>query len=179
MNSETLNNVTAAWVVKTIKDFINNSPYNSLASEKNEKDWILKKAWKEPMVGFSNGADPIYEDFKNHIGEFHWIPAEIFSEIYPTLSFSSDELTVISWILPQTDITKAGHRKASKIPNEDWIRARIFGEKINESVINYLQNIVAEYVKDNYGFPGRGGCGLCQTGVPCESKIPSLNGLEK
>jgi hypothetical protein len=88
-------------------------------------------------------------------------------------------LTVISWILPQTDITKAGHRKASKIPNEDWIRARIFGEKINESVINYLQNIVAEYVKDNYGFPGRGGCGLCQTGVPCESKIPSLNGLEK
>lgn len=40
------------------------------------------------------------------------------------------------------------------------------------------QNIVANYVKDNHRFPGRGGCGLCQTGVPCESKIPTLKDLD-
>ena len=43
---------------------------------------------------------------------------------------------------------------------------------------NYMQNIVAKYVKDNFRFPGRGGCGLCQTGVPCESQIPSLEDLK-
>ncbi|MBW2489650.1 MAG: hypothetical protein JRE65_00695 [Deltaproteobacteria bacterium] len=171
MNSETLKNGTAAWVVKTIKDFINNSPYNSLASEKNEKDWILKKAWKEPMVGFSNGADAIYEDFKNHIGEFHWIPAEIFSEIYPTLSFSSDELTVISWILPQTDITKAGHRKASKIPNEDWIRARIFGEKINESVIIISKILSRNMLRIIMDFPVAGGVGFVKPGFHVSPKF--------
>lgn len=29
----------------------------------------------------------------------------------------------------------------------------------------------AEFVKKNYGLDGYG-CGLCQTGVPCESGIP-------
>jgi len=27
-------------------------------------------------------------------------------------------------------------------------------------------------VRENYGFAGYG-CGLCQTGVPCEAKIPA------
>ena len=112
MKSLSQHNVTATWVEKLIKGFINDSPENTLASEKNERDWILKKAWSEPIVGFSNGADPIYDDFKKHVGDFHWTPSEIFSEIYPQLSFSPDELTIISWILPQTETTKADHRKA-------------------------------------------------------------------
>ena len=29
-----------------------------------------------------------------------------------------------------------------------------------------------DYVKSHYGLEGKG-CGLCQTDVPCESKIPS------
>lgn len=36
---------------------------------------------------------------------------------------------------------------------------------------NYIREITAPYVKSHYGFEGYG-CGLCQTGVPCESKIP-------
>jgi len=28
-----------------------------------------------------------------------------------------------------------------------------------------------EYVESHYGFKGYG-CGFCQTGVPCESRIP-------
>ncbi|MDO8955233.1 MAG: hypothetical protein Q7W38_00070 [Deltaproteobacteria bacterium] len=35
----------------------------------------------------------------------------------------------------------------------------------------YLE-ITAKYVKANFGFKGYG-CGFCQTGVPCESKIPT------
>ena len=41
-----------------------------------------------------------------------------------------------------------------------------------EKCNNHIQDIVAVHTKENFGFPGRGGCGLCQTGVPCESKIP-------
>jgi epoxyqueuosine reductase len=33
-------------------------------------------------------------------------------------------------------------------------------------------NTMWEYVRTNYGFKGYG-CGLCQTGVPCESGIPA------
>jgi len=36
---------------------------------------------------------------------------------------------------------------------------------------NYLFDVLAEYAQSHYGF-GSYGCGLCQTGVPCESRIP-------
>jgi epoxyqueuosine reductase len=36
----------------------------------------------------------------------------------------------------------------------------------------HLLQVTKDYVSTHYGFDGYG-CGLCQTGVPCESKIPS------
>jgi epoxyqueuosine reductase QueG len=36
----------------------------------------------------------------------------------------------------------------------------------------HVRPATEEYVKAHYGFDGYG-CGLCQTGVPCESKIPA------
>ena len=35
--------------------------------------------------------------------------------------------------------------------------------------------VATDYVKSHYGFDGYG-CGLCQTGVPCESRIPARKG---
>ena len=40
----------------------------------------------------------------------------------------------------------------------------------------FLKPVTEEYVKSHYGFDGYG-CGLCQTGVPCESKIPTEDDL--
>ncbi len=36
----------------------------------------------------------------------------------------------------------------------------------------HLEPVTAEFVQREYGFRGYG-CGLCQTGVPCESRIPA------
>jgi len=36
---------------------------------------------------------------------------------------------------------------------------------------SHVRPVTEEYVRAHYGFEGYG-CGLCQTGVPCESKIP-------
>lgn len=52
---------------------------------------------------------------------------------------------------PAGAITEAGHDK-------DKCRA-------------YLQHVATPHIRAQYGFEGRG-CGLCQTGVPCESVIP-------
>ena len=35
----------------------------------------------------------------------------------------------------------------------------------------HLKPVSSDYVKEKFGFEGYG-CGLCQTGVPCESRIP-------
>ncbi len=43
--------------------------------------------------------------------------------------------------------------------------------KNKEACYKHLFSVTKEHVTANYGFDGYG-CGLCQTGVPCESKIP-------
>jgi epoxyqueuosine reductase QueG len=280
------------WLDGIIRDFILTSPENNLNNEENEK------AWAEPLVGFSSGADSIYEAYKEYVGPFHSSPLEIFVKTFPSVKVQANQLTVISWILPQTDETKSDNRKETLYPSERWARARIFGEesnvklrkhvvatlqkfgheavapqlsphwdrKVSErygfastwserhaayasglgtfglcdamitpkgkamrcgSVIanfqipptirpyknhheyclffstgeckkciqrcpadaiteaghdkvkcrNYMHPLTDDYVKSHFGFDGYG-CGLCQTGVPCESKIPTEEELE-
>jgi len=282
----------AKWTESIIKDFIVNSDENTLQNAENDN------AWTEPLVGFSNGADPIFESYKEYVGPFHFTPYELFSMTYPSITVLPDQLTVISYILPQTDATKSDNRRETLYPSESWARSRIFGEEVNAklrkhlvseleaagyqavapqlsslwerkkseryvfasnwserhaayacglgtfglcdglitpkgkamrtgSVISniqipstvrpyqdhheyclffskgmckkciprcpagaisesghdkikcrsYMHPMIDEYVKTHYHFDGYG-CGLCQTGVPCESKIPTVNDVE-
>ena len=277
----------AKWIETLIRDFINKSPENT------PKNWANEKAWEDPLVGFSNGDDPLYQEYKEHVGPFHWPPLEIFSNTFPEQEIQAEDLTVVSWVLPQTEVTKSDNRKETTYPSERWARARMFGEEANvklakhvvatlqeagfravapslspsfksmESeryiiastwserhaayasglgtfglcdglitskgkamrcgsvVVNikipatkrpydehhaycpffskktcgsciercpvgaitsaghdkvkcksYLRTVIRDYVTSHFGFEGYG-CGLCQTGVPCESKIPS------
>ena len=43
--------------------------------------------------------------------------------------------------------------------------------------LSHLKPVTEDYVKAHYGFDGYG-CGLCQTKVPCESKIPIRQDVE-
>ena len=229
---------------------------------------------------------------------YHWTPLEIFTRTFPEIDAKAEDLSVISWILPQTEMTKADNRKQAVYPAERWARARIYGEEVNVKLrqrvvdslqkqgyaavapmlstlwkrkksdqyvfastwserhaayaaglgtfglcdglitprgkamrtgsvvaririsptarpyddhhayclfftqgicgkciprcpvgaltkeghdklkcLQHLRPATADYVKANYGFDGYG-CGLCQTGVPCESKIPTKDDVE-
>jgi epoxyqueuosine reductase QueG len=114
-----------SWVEAIIRDFINLSPENTLKNAGNDK------AWADPLVGFSRGDDPLYESYKEHVWPFHWTPLEVFSLAFPRSEVTAGELTVISWILPQTEQTKESLRKETVQPSDAWARARIFGEEVN------------------------------------------------
>ncbi len=120
------------WIETIIKQFINESPKNTLKNDANEK------AWDEPLISFSSGADPLYQFYKKDIGEFYLLPLEIFNYTFPKIKIESNQLTVISWILPQTELTKFEHRKQKKFPTERWARARIFGEEVNDELRKYV-----------------------------------------
>ncbi len=123
----------SAWITSLIVDYVAKSPGNSIRNAENEK------AWAEPLVGFSRGDDPIYQQFKEEpIGPFHWTPLEIFSLTFPGISVKAEELSVISWILPHTEAIKADLRKQKTNPSEKWIRARIYGEEFNEELRKYV-----------------------------------------
>ncbi len=131
----------AAWIGKTIRGFLDNSKENTLKDEKN------KRAWADPLVGFSNGADPLYQEFKRHIGSFYWTPTEAFAKAFPHIKVLPDELTVISWVLPQTEETKRVSRKETVYPSENWARARIFGEAVN---VRLRQHVVETLTVSGY-----------------------------
>ena len=115
----------AVWIESFIKDFQRRSPENSLKNETGEA------AFGEPLVGFSKGDDPLYGKIRDHIGPIYLTPGDLFERAFPGSGVSPDALTVISWILPQTDATKRDQRKESSYPSERWVRARLFGEAFN------------------------------------------------
>ena len=118
------------WVTGVIKDFIA-GPENSMGK------WDNEPAWAEPLVGFSSGADPLYDFYKKDIGEFYVMP-DVFMKDAHGKEFQRENLTVISWILPQTDATKADHRKETYFPSERWARSRIMGEQVNVKLRKHL-----------------------------------------
>jgi epoxyqueuosine reductase len=83
-------------------------------------------AWEGFTLGFSSGADELYGPLKEHIGDFHWSPAEAFALGRPAgaadtgAAVRPEDLTVISWALCQTETTKAANRAQTRFPSEPW-----------------------------------------------------------
>ena len=112
------------------------------------RDPFSEPAFQMPLLGFARGDDPLFDDLKTHVGPFHWTPEEVFRLTFPNAAFSAAELTVISWVLPQTKATKADNRRQTHFPAERWAQARTFGEEVNEHLRRY---VVDELAKQGYG----------------------------
>ncbi len=135
IHNEQIRENPAVRLSDIIRDFIRHAPENSLKNETGEP------AWDKPLIGFSRGDDPLYKKFKDDIGEFFWTPAEIFRE---TFHVEPQDLTVISWILPQTKATKADNRREKTYPSERWSRSRFFGEQANLALARHVANTLQE-----------------------------------
>ena len=109
------------------------------SSENSMQKWGNEPAWGEPKIGFSNGADPLYHFYRQDIGNFYLLPVEFLKHKHPDKKFEPNKLTVISWILPQTEKTKKDHRKETHFPSERWARSRVFGEEFNTKLRGYLE----------------------------------------
>jgi epoxyqueuosine reductase QueG len=120
------------WLRREIADFVATSPLNTLGLPGGEV------AWGSPLVGFSRGDDGIYQEYKGHIGDFYWTPIEIFQLTYPDVSAAPEDLTVISWVLPQTRATKDENADQKVYPSRRWAAARDLGEKFNVALRQHV-----------------------------------------
>lgn len=128
----------AEWITAMIRDWVNTSPENTLGNEARDR------AWDDPLIGFSRGDDAYWESFKEHVGPFHWTPAEAFMLAFPNGGVQPGALTVVSWVLPQMRKTKTETRKETTYPPESWARARFYGEVVNEKL---RRHVVSELTK--------------------------------
>lgn len=127
----------AEWMESVISEFIAGSPENTLQNPANDK------AFENPLIGFSRGDDPLWEASRTFVGSFHWTPQDIFTMTFSGRKVEPGDLSVISWILPQTEATKSDNRKQRSFPSERWARARIYGEEFNDKVRKHVLEILA------------------------------------
>jgi len=119
-------------VTDLINDFVLQSPLNDMGFEKREK------IFDKPLVGYSSGSDPLYAEFKAHIGSFYYTPLEMFAESFPDGGQEAKDLTVISWIIPSTARTRTEQGRQSRYPSGRWARTRDLGEKFNNAIRSHV-----------------------------------------
>jgi epoxyqueuosine reductase QueG len=124
--------ISGDWIKNLIRDFITTSPNNTMRNETEEP------AWDSALIGFSCGADPIWQQYKEYVGPFHWTPWEVFNQHCPEESAGAEELTVVSWVLPQREMVRKANRRAKKYPSEEWARIRIYGEEFNAALRRHV-----------------------------------------
>jgi epoxyqueuosine reductase len=115
---------TKNWIEKIIRGFCA-SPANSLENGTGEP------AWGEPQVAYARGDDPLFDRIKADIGPFYWTPLEAFRLAFPDAGIAASALSVICYILPQTEATRRDQRAALEVPAERWARSRFHGEEFN------------------------------------------------
>ena len=132
-------NVDGAWITAVIEEIVATSEENTLNLPTGEK------AFDAPLVGFSNGADPLFEQYVAHIGDFYLTPLDIFNKSFPReKTVAPGALTIVSWVLPSTTHTRNDQASAVRRPSERWIRLRYYGELFNESLRRSLAARLSE-----------------------------------
>ncbi len=135
----TLNDNPARWIETHIKTFVAQSALNRLGPEMDEP------AFDAPMVGFSSGADPLYDEYVAHIGPFYLTPAEIHRRTFPdSPPAAAEDLTVISWILPSTAATRNEQAGQKSKPSQRWARVKLHGEGFNIALRQHVVSVLAE-----------------------------------
>jgi epoxyqueuosine reductase len=127
-----------SWIEDVIRDFIATSPFNTMKNEAGNR------AWDNALVGFASGADQIWQQYKEYVGAFHWTPWEVFNQHCPKNPATPEELTVISWVLPQREMVRKASRRCRKYPSEEWARIRIYGEEANVALRRHIVRCLKE-----------------------------------
>jgi epoxyqueuosine reductase len=119
-------------ITAVIKKFVTLSPLNDMGLKEREK------IFDTPLVGFSSGLDPLYDEYKSHIGSFYFTPLELFAKSFPGKQYTAEDLTVVSWIIPSTAATRREHGAQERYPSERWVRTRDLGEKFNNAIRTHV-----------------------------------------
>lgn len=82
----------------------------------------------QPLTGFSSAADTIFADYKQIVGPFHLLPAELLPEA----------ASVIIWVLPISLAIRESNRQETELPSREWALARTHGEAVNAALRRHL-----------------------------------------
>jgi epoxyqueuosine reductase len=130
----------AGFIEKAIKDYVANSPGNRFTAFPGEP------IWDEPLVGFADGNDPIFNEYKSIIGDYHLTPREALELYIEATNWDSpkdmEKISVISFILPSTEQTRLSNRKETDMVSLRWNHTRWQGHEFLKRLTRYLVSLI-------------------------------------
>ncbi len=113
-------------IIATIQRFTAESPSNRL----NQIDGTL--IYDQPLIGFADGDDPIFELYHQVVGDFHMTPRQALR------AGESPAVSVIVWILPIMEKTLISNREMTEGCSQRWNHSRYLGDIFNNDLRQHL-----------------------------------------
>jgi len=133
---------SARFLEERIKVYVHHSPRNRLQA------FGGAPIFEEPLVGFADGDDPIFLEYKTIIGDFHLTPREALAKHLEETSGvappQSPTVSVISWVLPITQETRLSNRRETEGPSLRWNHTRWHGQDFNFELARYVVSLLEE-----------------------------------
>ena len=114
-----------------IKEYVRTSPDNRLPAYNNEP------IFDEPLVGFADGDDPIFEEYKKNISSSHMTPTEAWAKIKGNQDPPA-HLSIISIIFPITQKTRESLRRENEVVSLRWHHTRFQGQNFINGLAQYV-----------------------------------------
>jgi epoxyqueuosine reductase len=120
-------------IEEEIRRFVLTSPDNRFADG-------VAQYFEEPIIGYASATDPLFQDYKSIIGNYHLTPAEIMATCY------GEEIgraaTVICWILPISRAAREDNRSETEHPSLRWAQTRSMGERFNSLLRKHVADML-------------------------------------
>ena len=131
----------ARYLEAEIKRFILESPDNRL------KNVDGSPMFDEPLVGFADGDDKLFRDYKTIIGEFHLTPKEVLQQAAGAAGDNGrrvSEASVVSWILPIAQTARLANRAMAEGPCLAWNNVRWHGQELSNALARHVVTLIEQ-----------------------------------
>ncbi|MFC1906794.1 epoxyqueuosine reductase [Chloroflexota bacterium] len=141
LNEEQFEKNPSLFLEQVIKEYVAASPDNRLTSFDDEP------IFDEPLIGFADGDDAIFQDYKSIIGDFHLTPREALAAHRREKGGGDAEpanVSVISFVMPITYQTRLSLRRETRVPSLRWNHTRWQGQDLINKLANHLVSLLEE-----------------------------------
>jgi Uncharacterized Fe-S protein len=128
------------FIEEAIKKFVRESSANRLEGFGGEP------IFEEPLIGFADGADPLFDEYKKIVHEDHFSPREILiKHLTETMKMEAPQpqsVSVISFVLPTNRETLRTNALEKEGPSLRWNHTRWKGQEFIIELSNYLVSLL-------------------------------------
>jgi epoxyqueuosine reductase len=111
------------FIEDLIESFVRTSPLNGVPFADNQP------IYDEPLIGFADGDDTIFTDYKTIIAPAHMTPREALAKTYEkSPEEMPSRLSVVCWVLPVAAPPRESNRKCKGDPSRLWASVEHYGE---------------------------------------------------